>query len=368
MNAFRNLLKYFRRSRSSSRSQSRRSVRLELETLDQRVLPSASSFNMHAVTDAQGSPTAFFRSPSNDSLTQFSHGTLTTIATALTVTDFSAGLDAGGRADLFAHHNGHIELFDNGTWSDLKQPMPMQQFAAVDGGRAYFVGGDNSLWEFSPVVRTTVHYLGSDGTWHTGYITTGGWQQQWAANAVWGLDAVTERPSGVNTGRDVVFAVGGDGRLEAFTKGGWNGNSANKWQTLLPGNSDGSYRFDSFSAGLDGAGAAEVYYITTANEIVRWDAAPATSGGGTFHVTYLGDPFDSSIRATTAGQFFLEDATRSDQIYEYSDRGAQLIGPLPNSANSLDLAAADPDTCFYISSDGHHFTEWQGGYAYVYQI
>jgi hypothetical protein len=324
-------------------------------------MPSASSFGLHAVTDINGNATAFFRSPTNNALNELSNGKLTAIAASGTVTDFSAGLDANGHADLFAHHNGRIQEFDGGVWSDLGQPMTMQSFAAVDGGRAYFVGGDNSLWEYTPVYRVPVYYRGLNGQLYVGgYRIYGGWQELWGANAVWALDAVTERPQGVNSGRDVVFAVGGDGRLEAYTQGGWFGTS-NQWLTLVGGSSDGTRAYNSFSAGLDAQGISEVYYVSTSGTLFRRDMATASVVTGLLIVKDGVDPF-STIRATTNGRVILSDQVTS----EYTDQGFEYFSPIfyfPGGIN--DLAAANPSTCFAIGSDGHHLYEWTGSQTYV---
>ena len=62
------------------------------------------------------------------------------------------------------------------------------------------------------------------------------WTELWGANAVWALDAVTQSADGL----DVVFALGGDGRLEEFIP------SITRWQKLADGGT-----FNGFSAGLD---------------------------------------------------------------------------------------------------------------------
>jgi hypothetical protein len=344
-------------------------------------MPSASSFNLHAVTDINGNATGYFISPTFGALTQISNGKLTAIAARGTVTDFSAGLDANGHADVFAHHNGDIQLFDGGTWTDLNQPMAMQQFAAVDGGRAYFVGSDHSLWEFSPVVRTQIHWsLG--GHSGTGWIVSGGWQELWGANAVWALDAVTERPNGVNSGRDVVFAIGGDKRLEAFTQGGWYGNSSNQWHQITGGSSNGSPVVNSFSAGLDMKGNAEVYYIWPDGSLDRFDASPDTKDGvgGTFGVLTTGSPSAAimvdpyaTLRATLHGSFFVSDTQTG--LVEYEQGGNNIYqgyisfpGATTGIASILDLAAADTNNFFYITSDGHHLVEEMANSNHVFNI
>ena len=366
----RRLLNLFRSERPAKPATPRQPYRARpsLEGLEERWMPAASSFNLHAVTDIHGNATAYFRSPTSNALEQLSNGKLTAIAAPNTVTDFSAGLDATGLADVFAHLNGRIQLFDNGAWSDLGQPMAMNSFAAVDGGRAYFVGSDHSLWEFSPVVRTPI-YWSLGGQVHTGYIVSGGWPELWAANAVWALDAVTERPNGVNSGRDVVFAIGGDHRLEAFTEGGWFGNSSNKWQQLTGGSSNGSPVVNSFSAGLDIQGNAEVYYIWPDGALDRFDAGPQTTGvGGFFGVKGSVDPY-ATLRATLDGSFFVSDAQQG--FLEYEERGNNnyaVYGSFPGAGSTIDLAAADTNNFFYISSDGHHLEEMSNGNFSVFQI
>jgi len=74
MNVFRNLKKFLRTSRPSNRLAKRRSARLELESLDQRLLPNASILlsqgvnspnPLSAVTDITGSATGFYLDPTN---------------------------------------------------------------------------------------------------------------------------------------------------------------------------------------------------------------------------------------------------------------------------------------------------------------
>src|SRR5262249_42401869 len=140
MSGFLSMLNPFRSTRTSSPATRRpRSARLEVECLDQRLLPSASSYNLHAVVDAQGSSAAFFRSPTDDVLYELQNGTLTARSTPHAVSDFSAGLDRAGHANVFAHYNGHMYMYNEAGWFVLNEPMAMRSFAAVNGGRCYFV-------------------------------------------------------------------------------------------------------------------------------------------------------------------------------------------------------------------------------------
>jgi hypothetical protein len=388
MNAFRKLMKFFRPGRTSNFSVRRRWAHLELECLDQRLLPSASTNTLSAVTDVTGIATGLYLNPSTGVLFQLRDNVASAIAAPHTVTKFSAGLGPHGFADLFADHNGRIAVnnFDGSGWHDLGQPRPMAAFAAVDGGRAYFQGTDNSLWEYSPEVRprdleTGLRNIDVDGLpgGSAGPTLASGWRELWGANAVFGLDAITERPRGVNTGRDVVFALGGDGRLEAYTQGGWGG-PADQWNVIMAGDGAGHARFSlatGFSAGLDIVGRAEVYWAQAKIEVWRWDQSYGVHGsrslladlrnrsdlldGGLVpnFITYLG--------GTTDGKFFLK--TYLDDgpkpVEEWADHGG--VGPAerPGGGHGIGLfsgteytddtgtwdtdmlAVAGPDTFFF---------------------
>jgi hypothetical protein len=420
MDALRSLMKLLRPRHTSNRVARRRLAHLEFECLDQRLLPSTATTSMCAVTDVTGSATGFYLDPSNHTLYMLRSRTAAQIAPANAVNEFSAGLNSKGTMDLFAmESNGRIALdnFDGKGWQDLGQPMPMAgSFAAVDGGRAYFEGADASLWEYSPIVRTTGYYRDLHGILHPITSVTGGWQELWGPNAVFALDAVTERPSGVNTGRDVVFAMGGDGRLEAFTKGGWGGTGSNQWLTILPGDGAGNPQFaqnlaapdnhlqNLFSAGLDTLGKAEVYWVSselfaapgssTASQLVmRWDThyespwvvtemPDPSQGGGPVYVEFLS--------GTTNGKLFLKTketpSFNSDPftlqysdgflnpVQERNDQGVRIATFISSDgAGTFDadeLAAANPNTffCHYGFDSPDTIMEYSHGYYYKYQI
>src|SRR3989442_129462 len=104
---------------------------------------------LHAVMDSSGVATAFYTDRSTHVfLKKASDGTLS-LAIPAQVTDFSAGLDPKGHADVFAHRDGVMQEFTDAGWDTLNEPRPMQHFAAVSGGRLYAVADDNSLWEFA---------------------------------------------------------------------------------------------------------------------------------------------------------------------------------------------------------------------------
>ena len=137
MNVFRNLKKLLRPSRASNRVAKRRCVRLELESLDQRLLPSASMVvsqgltttnPLSAVTDVTGSATGFYLDPvySHSVLYQLRDSVASVISSPLqTVSQFSAGLNANGFADVFADINGRIKRdnFDGQGWQGQERTI-----------------------------------------------------------------------------------------------------------------------------------------------------------------------------------------------------------------------------------------------------
>src|SRR5262249_30411036 len=121
MNVFRNLKKLLRPSRPSNRMARRHSARLELVSLDQRLVPSASILPsgsgyvsqvpnlLGGVTDVKGSATGFYLDRSDGVLFQLRDSIATPISPPLQpVTQFAAGLNQQGFADVFAQLNGRI--------------------------------------------------------------------------------------------------------------------------------------------------------------------------------------------------------------------------------------------------------------------
>jgi hypothetical protein len=76
------------------------------------------------------------------------------------------------------------------------------------------------------------------------------------------VDAVTQTSNGF----DMVFAIGGDGRLEKYVP------SSNTWYFLAAGTT-----FGSFSAGLDTDGYADVFMISSSGDLevaATWNGGP----------------------------------------------------------------------------------------------
>jgi hypothetical protein len=298
---------------------------------------SASSFNLHSVLQPNGNSAAFFRNPSNDVFTEKTpQGLMQQLAAAHAVTDFSAGLDPNGHADVFAHKDGVMQEFADGVWQNLNQPRPMLHFAAASGGRMYAVADDNSLWEFDQAHTVTFSFY-FQGRQITGtHLVPSTWTEKWGPNAVWALDAVTQTSNGF----DMVFAIGGDGRLEKYVP------SSNMWFFLAAGGT-----FGSFSAGLDTDGFADVFMVSNDGYLERW-----TTLSGTFAtVDHFDNPLDVNISATTNGEVFVMFSGNFDgtiRVGEY-DRQNNLISiALPPHDNITAISAAGPNDIFVMTPDG----------------
>jgi hypothetical protein len=267
-----------------------RSVKLGVETLEDRMMPSTSSMAVHAVFQpATNTSSAFFVRAFDQAFYQTTpNGNLSKLAGPSEVAYFSAGLDPSGHAAVFAKFSdGSMWEHDSSGWTNLNQPMPMLQFAAVNGDHCYFEGQDHSLWEYSPE-HTVLRVVQG----HVIVAHTGGWQELWGANAVWGLDAVTQ-----NNGVDVVYVKGGDNGLRSYSQGAWK-------DIDTPGYNGPAFKaFNSFSAWLDDSGNANVTLVETDGSVLmvgdlyqRWipqvnpyDNVHATTGGIAYVVNTSGD-------------------------------------------------------------------------------
>ena len=312
-------------------------VRLSPETLDDRIVPSASSFNLHSVQQPDGNSAAFFRNPANDVFTEKTpQAQIVQLAAAHEVTDFSAGLDPNGHADVFAHKDGVMQEFDAGSWQNLNQPRPMLSFAAVNGGRMYAVANDNSLWEFAQAhnVTYTVYLMGQPRTFTV--LVPAQWTELWGANAVWALDAVTQTSNSF----DMVFAIGGDGRLEKYVP------SSNTWYLLAAGNT-----FSSFSAGLDTDGYADVFMVSNSGYLERW----TTLSGVFATVDHFDNPLDVNISASSSGGVFCMFSGNFDgtiRIAEYDRQNHLISFVLPPHDNITAMSVDGPNDVYVITSDG----------------
>jgi hypothetical protein len=229
---------------------------------------------------------------------------------------------------------------DDSGWQALNEPMPMVHFAAVNGGRCYAVGADNSLWEYTPPTLATIQ-ITLRGHTVTITIPVGGWSQLWAANAVWSLDAVTQK-----SGVDAVFAVGGDGRLEKYEQG--------NWQFLASGGT-----FNSFSAGLDEYGRAAVWVVSANGDLERWTAGGAGGHYNPWHVFVAnGDPL-LTISATTGGQVFgLENGFGVFKV-DYQNPTGPRVGHTIDNVTAI--SAIGVDDVFAMTADGHLYEHIPGG-------
>jgi len=348
MNALSKVLDFFRTTSSANRFSAKRpSLRLGVETLEDRMMPSASSFNLHAVLQTNGSSAAFFRSPSNDAFYEKTPtGSLVQISGAHTVKDFSAGLDVNGNADVFARraatYSGAGTVYsmyehDAAGWHKLNEPITMLNFAAVKGGRCYSIGYDNSLWEYTPAFTTTTYYRNIPMK----VTIPARWSELWGANAVWAIDAVTQQ-----SGIDAVFCEGGDGRLEMYSQG--------NWQLLASGDANGNPVFNSFSAGLNLNGYATVWMVTNGNWSGDQDGNPSLAVWDSLWTRVIAneDPL-LTISATTNGQLFdLHPEGVMFEVSQYTLNGTGVPGS-QGIGTIMDISAAGSNDVFVVTAGGY---------------
>jgi hypothetical protein len=208
----------------------------------------------------------------------------------------------------------------------------------------------------------------------------------------------------------VVFAEGGDGRLEAFTQGGWigipgdiNTGSGSQWDEIEVGDPDAGNvqpHFYLFSAGLDSGGHAQVYWTEpyTSQNVFYWDSFYGADARHSVVTSYF-DGTNTTITqlsGTTDGKFFMN-LTWVDNngfnelgvvgpVEEWNDQGAKLVefpgtsSPFADGAPLVDLVApASPNTFFYhttfwstsystIFPNNETLYEYSGGNTYTYNI
>jgi hypothetical protein len=271
----------------TTRTKTARST-LKLETLEERQVLSAASAAMHAVVDSSGNSAVFYINPQNQAFYEKDayHGTPRQLSGPNTVQEFSAGLDAQGRADAYVL-DGAGSLYqwsESRGWVDLIDQTTITEFCAVKGGRMYAETNDGSL-------------LGYDGVGGSGFLE--GWSVLGDAGTVQHIDAVTDA-----FGQDAVFAIRGDGTFQELQL--YNNNSQSVWQPL-----SGSYSINAgFSAGVGLNGHADAYGVGTADGgFWKYDTDTPYQ---TIHWTRLADPgLVSQFSATTNGQcwFIATDGT-----------------------------------------------------------
>jgi hypothetical protein len=165
----------------------------------------------------------------------------------------------------------------------------------------------------------------------------------------------------------VVFAIIGDGSLDAYTQGGWDGPNSFPWQRLVEGNPDGTRAIASFSAGLDVQGDAEVYFIFTSGGLARWDAGYP---GAVYQIVKNNVDEFTTIRGTPDGNFLTGDGNGIEKyVYQPSTSNYVEYAGYPLKGSGIyDLAAADSNNFFYISSDSHLLQEYSNGAYHTFQI
>jgi hypothetical protein len=368
MSLFSQLLKIFDHSPSSRRATAKRSsVRLGIESLEDRLVPSASSISVHAITPATGGSVAYFINPIDktfdEKINYAGYSFIQQVAPAGAVSDLSAGLTNTGTAVVFAHYNGVLKYFSDPTgWQNTNAPIGMLNFAAVDGGRLYATGSNHALWEYTIPYQVTTRIVNPRTPYQVSWITTtvGGWSELSAANAVWKVDAVTEPHLATavtpSSGRDVVFASGfttqynsGNNRLIEYSQGTW---------TYIAGNGIG-YLY-TFSAGLDSQGKAEVWFqlyndgFGNNYTFGSWTAAAGYHSYGDYDHSFV--YATGSFSATGDGQFyaFYPDA---DALYPGAGSLALFDPQDPHGPfvvvgldNNTQISAAGPGDVYYIQN------------------
>jgi hypothetical protein len=229
------LFSLLQRSKAAPRSaKPNKRTTLSFESMEDRMMPSASSAAIHAVADNFGNSAVFYLNEQNHAFYEHdaTHGTRM-LSGPYTVQSFSAGVDLNGHADVFAKAgNGSFwEFTDSSGWQQLLGSGVAKSFAAVKGDRCYVQFPDNSVREFNG----------------------GNWLFKWSwlsgAGTIGALDAVTD-----NSNRDAVFVKRTDGTFGEVYNGSY---------TQLAGTINFGWIhipvISSFSAGTDLNGNADVY-------------------------------------------------------------------------------------------------------------
>jgi hypothetical protein len=311
-----------------------RSVKLGFEDLEERMVPSASSFNMHSVQEAAGPSVAVFHVNDNvhNALYENYNGAFKEIAPAGAVTDFSVGLNPTGRAAVYAHVYGRMEEYTQSTgWVPLFEPVAMTQFAAVQNGDLYAVANDHSLWQYTPLVfHQTTTIIG--GIIHHGGFFTGGWNELLGANTFIAVDAVTSH------GQDVVV--------------GMNANRQLSWFLPSTGYQDSfSGSVNTFSVGLDTNGYFDVFVVFGSGSTGNLQEYDPSQGGWQNIINTFGSisPL-ATLSATRGGQCFV---LNNSILYEYSpNTGFVYVGGQP-FGSIIDVSAAGANNLFAMDTNGN---------------
>jgi hypothetical protein len=325
-----------------------RSMKLGIEDLEGRMVPSASSFNMHSVVEATGGTVAVFHSQDHVNAALFENtgpGAFQQIAPAGAATDFSVGLDPTGHAAVFAHLNGVMQEFTQSTgWVPLNEPVPIAHFAAVQNGDLYAVAKDNSLWQFTPLVFHPTIIISGGHILHGGYYT-GGWSERLGANSFIAVDAVTSHGQdivvGMNANRQLSWFLPGTGYLDSF-----------------------SGSVNTYSVGLDANGYFDVFVVIgnpsgSVGQLQEYD--PSQGGWQSIINTYGSITPLATISATSGGQCFVSSIYppfgNGPVLWEYSPnisgRFVQVVGePLTPGSSVMDISAAGADNLILMDTSG----------------
>jgi hypothetical protein len=339
-----------------------RRIRLDVEALEDRLVPSASSANIHAIAQPNSTSVAYFINPVNgafyEKIDYAGYGFIQQVARAGAISAFSAGLTNAGTAVVFANYYGALEYFTDATgWQSTPDtPIDALNFAAVNGGRLYAVAANHALWEFTIPYQVTVPMFNVH-THQIGHrtMTCGGWSELTTQNQVYSVDAVTQ-----TSGGDAVFTQGyntinnsGNCQLKVYSQGAW---------TNIPTNGlvgSGVITQLCFSAGLDSHGNAELWYQMSANSsyygFYSWTAA---AGVQTYLSLNSSPKYMPILSATGGGQcyFFQPDydnpnaTSLSGALKVYDPQTTDTLVMLALQRNTQ-ISAAGAGDVYYIDGD-----------------
>jgi hypothetical protein len=341
------LNKLFGNSRTTSTAhrgrQAPRRVTLQVEDLEERMVPSASSFNMHSVVEpATGRTVVVFHVDDNRYNALFENtgpGAFQQIAPAGAVSDFSVGLDQTGHAAVFAHMYGVMQEFTQSNgWVPLNEPVAMAHFAAVQNGDLYAVANDNSLWQFTPLVFHPTTIVMGGNVYHGGFFT-GGWSERFGANSFIAVDAVTSHGTdivvGMNANRQLSWFLPSTGYLDSF-----------------------SGSVNTYSVGLDTNGYFDVFVVIgdpsgSTGQLQEYDP----SQGGWQPIIFTNGDITplATLSATSGGQcFILNNYLPGDPILdEYSPNAGFVYVPGQELGSIIDISAAGADNVIVMDTFGH---------------
>jgi hypothetical protein len=326
-----------------------RSVKLGIEDLEERMVPAASSFNMHSVLEpATGRTVVVFHPQDNVNAPLVENtgpGQFQQIASAGAVTDFSVGLDPTGHAAVYAHFNGVMEEFTQSTgWTRLNEPAAMAHFAATRNGDLYAVDLHDNLWQFTPPVFHSTTIVSAGHIYHGGYFT-GGWSELPGPNTFIAVDAVTQTSNGL----DIVV--------------GMNANRQLSWFVPASGYLDSfSGSVNTYSVGLDTSGYFDVFVVigNSTGQLQEYD--PSQGGWqAPISASYGISPL-ATISATSGGQCFVLSTFDNGTLsgtgpaeWEYSSNiptSGGFVEIIPLTSSIMDISAAGADNLIAMDSDG----------------